>query len=102
MSKFIRTDAYMQKLFEQAMFDDKKVIQDAHIIIRYENGYKGKLKAYCEDTKTYLQFPTDLRGYNDQHYQADVIEVLNDSVATKYYRVMKGSIRLYGYDEVVA
>ena len=55
--KFVRTPEYEQKLFEQALFDDKKVIKDATIKIVCV----GKLKAYCVETDTYLQFPTDLR-----------------------------------------
>jgi hypothetical protein len=102
--QFERTAQYIQKLFEQAMFDDKKVIQDASVVIVYENGHSGKLKAYCEQTDTWLQFPTSLRRtYSDagKKYICDVIEVINPSVTQKYFRVMKGSIRLFGSDEVV-
>jgi hypothetical protein len=99
--KFIRSDDYEAKLFEIALCDEKRIIKDAQIVIVYENGHNGKLKAYCNETKTYLQFPRNLRGYDDQRYIGDVVEVVNNSVQQKYYRVMKGSIRLFGSDEVV-
>jgi hypothetical protein len=38
----------------------------------------------------------------DNRYIADVVEVKNKSVEQKYYRVMKGSIRKEGSNEVVA
>jgi len=101
MSKFVRSDTYEQKLFEQALMDEKRVIQDANIRIVYENGYRGKLKAFCEETETFLQFPTALREW-DRRFIADVVEVMNDSVSQKYYRVVKGSIRLHGDDEIIA
>jgi hypothetical protein len=96
--KFERTDTYMQKLFEQALFDEKKVIQDAEIEITMVG---GKLKAYCIDTDTFLQFPREMRCYGDE-YIADVVEVLRKDNVTKYYRTMKGSIREKGSDEVRA
>jgi len=96
--KFERTQEYENKLFEQAMFDEKRVIKDAKIHII---GVSGKLKAYCENTDTYLQFPRDIRQL-DNRYIADVVEVKNESVEQKYYRVMKGSIRKEGSNEVVA
>ena len=98
MSKFVRTDEYQQKLFEQAMFDDKNVRKDVEIVITKVG---GKLKAYCPETDTYLQFSRSLREYHGQRFLADVVEVINDSVSTKYYRAMKGSIREKNSDEVV-
>lgn len=100
--QFERTEEYQQKLFEQALFDEKKVIQDATIIITPENGYGGKLKAYCIESDTYLQFPRNLRKHNGQKYIADVIEVIRDDGVRKYYRTVKGSIRKNGSNEVIA
>jgi len=98
--KFVRTDKYEAKLFEQALFDDKNVIKDADIIITYgDTGYK--LKAYCDRTKTYLQFPRGLRDHYGQKFVADVVEVIRTDNVKKYYRVMKGSIRNINSDEVV-
>ena len=97
MSKFVRTDEIEKKLFEQALFDDKKVIKDANITIILR---AGKLKAYCGETDTYLQFPRDLRKL-DADFIADVIEVQNEHVTEKYYRVQKGTIRRRGSSEVV-
>lgn len=101
--KFERTDEYMQKLFEQAMFDEKHVIKDAHITIMTEKPYSnGKLKAWCENSHTFLQFPRNLRKYAGQEYIADVVEVIRDDGVRKYFRAMKGSIRNTNSDEVVA
>ena len=98
--KFERTDDYMQKLFEQALFDEKHVIKDADIIILRIG---GKYKAFCENSDTYLQFPRGLRSYEGQKFVADVVEVIRSDNVSKYYRVMKGSIREQesGKDEVV-
>ena len=100
--KFERTDEYMQKLFEQALFDEKNVHKDAKITIQYENGYSGKLKAYCHDSDTYLQFPRKLRQYDGQQYLADVVEVIREDGCQKYYRAMPKSIRNTNSDEVLA
>jgi len=91
--QFERTEAYTQKLFEQAFFDEKKVITNANIRI-----VRGK--AYCIDTDTYLQFPRSLREENTK-YVADVIEVIRKDNCTKYYRAMKGSIRKENSNEVI-
>lgn len=96
--KFERTQEYENKLFEQALFDEKRVIKDAKIHIIAVN---GKLKAYCEDSDTYLQFPRDMRQI-DNRYVADVVEVKNDKVSEKYYRVVKGSIRKQGSEDVIS
>jgi len=96
--RFERTDAYEQKLFEQALFDDKNVRKDAEIVITIIG---GKLKAYCPATDTFLQWPRSLREYIGQTFIADIVEVINDSVSTKYYRAIKGSIREKNSDEVV-
>ena len=100
--KFIRSPEYEQKLFECALFNEQNVHTDVEVIIQYEKGYGGKLKAYCPKSDTYLQFPRKLRQYDGQRYIADVVEVINDSVDTKYYRVMKNSVRNTNSDEVLA
>lgn len=97
--KFERTDEYTTKLFEQAMFDEKRVITDAHITIALEG--LSKLKAYCSESRTYLQFPRGLRKYSGQQFIADVVEVIREDGVRKYYRAMKGSIRVEGSKEVV-
>ena len=101
MAKFERTEEYQAKLFEQALFDEKQILTDARITIQPEHGWTGKLKAYCHDSDTFLQFPRALRE-EGKEYTADVIEVIRDDGVRKYYRAMKGSIRRSGSDEVVA
>ena len=100
--KFERTDEYQAKLFECAMFDEKNVHTDVEVIIQYENGYSGKLKAYCPTSDTYLQFPRKLRQYDMQKYICDVVEVIRSDNVTKYYRAMPKSIRNTNSDEVLA
>lgn len=100
MAKFERSEEYEAKLFEQALFDDKRVIKDADVVIEYGD-VGNKLKAYCTNSETYLQFPRHLRQYG-KRYVADVVEVIRDDGVRKYYRAMKGSIRNKGSNEVVA
>ena len=98
MAKFIRSQEYENKLFGQALFDEKRVIKNARVRI---NRVGGKLKAYCINTDTFLQFPRALRE-PEAEFIADVVEVKNESVDNKYYRVMKGSIRdINNVEEVV-
>lgn len=96
--KFERTDAYEQKLFEKALFDEKNVIRDATVYIEHDESNWNKLKAYCPDSKTYLQFPRALREYGAE-FVADVVEV--HSSGRQFYRAMNGSIRRKGSDEIV-
>ena len=96
--KFERTDEYETKLFEQALFDEKRVIKDANVRIVFKG---GKLKAFCLDTETFLQFPRALREPGAS-FVADVVEVMRESGIQKYYRTMKGSIRNTNSDEVLA
>jgi hypothetical protein len=98
--KFERTEEYMGKLFALAMFDEKRVVQDATVTIEYGSG--NKMKAYCEESKTYLQFPRALRTAYGREFTADVVEVIRDDGVAKYYRAMKGSIRDKGKSEVLA
>jgi hypothetical protein len=96
--KFKRTDEIEEKLFTEALINENTVIKDAiiHIVV----GKGSKLKAYCQNTDTFLQFPRDLREV-DAIFIADVIEVKNEHVDEKYYRVQKGTIRRKGSNEVV-
>jgi hypothetical protein len=98
MAKFERSDEYIQKLFEQSMFNDARVIKDALVSII---SVGVKYKAYCEDANAYLQFPRGLRDCG-LHYTCDVVEVIRTDNVKKYYRAVKGSIREHGSDEVLA
>ena len=98
--QFIRTSEYEAKLFELALFDEKHIIKDATIEIEHDPKNWNKLKAYCVESDTYLQFPRALREYGAE-FVADVVEVIRNDGVTKYYRAMKGSIREKGSDEVV-
>ena len=95
--KFIRTDEYEANLFMQAL-DEKHVVKDA--IITIKNAYTSHPKAWCDRVGSYLQFPRDLRSSNAV-YVADVIEVIPKD-RSKFYRAVKGSIRKYGSDQVIA
>ena len=56
--KFNRDAEYTTKLVEKGLY--KQVITDAKIeITSYQ--IKGKYKAYCKKTDTYIQFPRHLR-----------------------------------------
>lgn len=82
---FERTDEYIEKITLDAL--DREVILDAQIeIVRGT----GKLKAYCKDTKTYVQFPTGLRRIG-RRFVADVVKSSNGG--SIFYRAYKGSIR---------
>lgn len=83
---FMRSEEYMGKLVMEAL--DKDVRLDAQIDIQYLG---SKLKAYCRDTNTYLQFPRDLRRAG-KRFVADVIKV-GDGSRTVFFRAVKGSIR---------
>jgi len=86
MKEFIRSDEYMGKIFIDALDNDAKLDVD----VRFERA-NGKIKAYCPQTRTYLQFPTALRRLYIS-YKADVIKATNKNCRT-FYRVYKGSIR---------
>lgn len=91
MTTFVRTQKQKAQLMSEAL-GGKNVIKDALIEITYSYEH-SKLKAFCNATKSYLQFPTALRRYDGLKYTADVIEVKNDAVREKYYRVLKNTIR---------
>lgn len=96
--KFERTDEYQRKLSEQALFDDKHIILNATVSII---SVHGKLKAYCKESQTYLQFPSNLRSIGKE-YIADVVEVIREDNVSKYYRAQKNSIRDPNTNEVLA
>ena len=83
---FVRSDEYISKIFLDAL--QKQVHQDATIKIV---SMGKKLKAYCEDTKTYVQFPRDIREQYVE-FKPDVILASNKS-GTEFYRAYKNSIR---------
>jgi phage terminase small subunit len=83
---FTRSDDYMFKITMEAL--DKEVILDAIIEIRHG---MGKLKAYCTNTKTYVQFPTALRK-EGKRFCSDVIKSGGGGRAI-FYRAFKTSIR---------
>ena len=83
---FVRSDEYISKIFMDAL--QRQVHQDATIRIQ---PLGKKLKAYCVDTDTYVQFPRDIREQYVE-FKADVILASNKS-GTEFYRAYKGSIR---------
>lgn len=86
MKEFVRSDDYMAKIFMDAL--DSHVIMDAKItFVRVSS----KIKAYCEKTGTYLQFPRHLRNTRT-HCIADIIKA-KDNGGTVFYRAYAGSIR---------
>ena len=94
--KFERTDDYNMKLFDLAL-DQRNITLDSPIQITYDSG-KRKNRAWAVDKKCWVQFPNSLRTKTIK-YQADLVAVESESRDT-FYRVMKGSIRLFGSDEV--
>lgn len=96
--KFIRTPEYQEKLFLCAFDEERKVYQDTKIRIMHDYT-KRKLRAFCPETDTWLQFPNDLRRTGSE-YIADVVEMTQKGKST-FYRVFKGSIRKPGSDVVV-
>lgn len=90
----IRSDEYMGKMVLDSL--DRQVLLDAKIQIRRVG---PKLKAYCGDTNTYVQFPKDIRkeGYT---FVADVIKMSNGGKV--FFRAYKNSIRHSKDGEVIA
>jgi len=90
-----RTKEYMAKIVADAL--DREVILDANIRITRQG---KKLKAYCEQTGTYLQFPRALREAH-MTFVADIVKSpRKDSVP--YYRAYPNSIRYKKDGEVIA
>lgn len=83
---FERTEEYMGRICMDAL--DRDVKTDATIRILH-NGVK--LKAFCVETGTNVQFPTKIRQ-RGKVFIADVIKAKKDS-GTVFYRAYRGSIR---------
>ncbi|MDD4389731.1 MAG: hypothetical protein PHW03_02890 [Eubacteriales bacterium] len=81
---FERSEEYMANITMDAL--DRDVIISAKVVIKEVN---GKLKAYCEDTKTYLQFPRAIRRAG-KRFEADVIKA--STPGKIFYRAYRGSI----------
>lgn len=89
-----RSEDYMTKIVCDAL--DRQVLLDARIDITYLG---SKLKAYCRDTSTYVQFPRDLRKPG-QSFVADVVKMSNGGQI--FFRAYKGSIRRSKDGQVIA
>lgn len=89
-----RSDEYMGKIMMDAL--DRSVLLDAKIDITYLG---SKLKAYCRDTSTYVQFPRDLRKPG-QSFVADVVKMSNGGQI--FYRAYRNSIRRSKDGQVIA
>ena len=83
---FERTEEYMTRITMDAL--DRSVFIDAEVQFMRVG---PKIKAYCPETKTYLQFPRDLRREGTKLY-ADVVKAKQSS-GTIFYRAYPGSIR---------
>ena len=81
-----RSESYMARIVAEAL--DKEVYLDADVIMQKQG---KKIKAYCPQTKTYLQFP---RAIREKHKKlvADIVKSSNAS-GTPFFRAFKGSIR---------
>jgi hypothetical protein len=75
---------------------DRSVLLDAQIAIQRVG---PKLKAYCIETHTYVQFPRDLRKIGATFW-ADVIKMSNGGQI--FYRAYRNSIRRSKDGEVIA
>lgn len=83
---FTRDDDYMAKICLEAL--DKQVLLDASVQITYDG---GRYRAWCKETKTWLQFPNALRFPNTT-YVADVVKAARGS-GKVFFRAFPGSIR---------
>lgn len=83
---FERTDKYMADITMAAL--DQEVLLDAEIKIIWA---KGKLKAYCSNTDTFVQFPKAIRT-EGRGFIADVVKA-EVKGSTVFYRAFKNSIR---------
>ena len=97
MKEFVRSENYMTKIFLESF--DRDVRMDKSIDIIWSSQH-NKLKAYCPDTGTYLQFPTRLR-FRGAKYIADIIKATKEG-GTPFFRAFRGSIRNAETGEVVA
>ena len=97
--KFERSEEYMGKISLDAL--DREVYIDSKITCQYQNGYSGKIKAYCHDTNTYLQFPSKIRTPG-RKFVADVVKMQKKNGGTVFFRAYKGSIRETVNGDVIA
>jgi len=84
-----RSDKITGDLFIDAL--SKRVIMDAKIKIIYDHN-KNKLRAYCEQVDSFLNFPNDLRK-EGKEYITDIVEVPATATKSTYYRAKHGTIR---------
>ena len=81
-----RSETYMARIVLEAL--DKEVYLDADVIMERKG---PKIKAYCPQTQTYLQFPREIRK-KYKRLVADIVKSANAS-GTPFFRAFKGSIR---------
>ena len=81
-----RSETYMARIVLEAL--DKEVYLDADVVMHKEG---KKIKAYCPQTQTYLQFPREIRK-KYKRLVADIVKSANAS-GTPFFRAFKGSIR---------
>lgn len=81
-----RSETYMARVVADAL--ENTVFFDADVIMQKHG---KKIKAYCPQTGTYLQFPRSIR----QNYKKLVADVVKSSCkrGKTFYRAYPGSIR---------
>ena len=99
MEKFERDDAYWAEVFDKAF--DRKIIQDATVTIVRVRGKGSKLRAFCSESCTYMQFPRALRTLNAK-FIADVYQIQPKNGRQEFYRYVKGSVRVPGSEFPIA
>ena len=88
---FVRSAEYEGRLVLEAL-EDKDIIKDAQIDIMWD---AGRLRAWCNEANSYIQFPKALRKEYVQ-YISDIVQVKAGEKHSSFYRAMKGTIRLRG------
>ena len=83
---FKRSEEYMTKITLEAL--DRETHLDA--VVKFIR-LGSKIKAYCEDTKTFLQFPRELRKEGRSMF-ADVVKA-KQNTGKVFFRAYPGSIR---------
>ncbi len=92
---FERSEEYMTKITLDAL--DREVYINAKV--RFER-QGPKIKAYCPETKTFLQFPRDLRVIGTTLF-ADIVKA-KQSTGKIFFRAYPGSIRRTENGEPIA
>ena len=95
MKLFERSDEYQTKVFVDALDNDVRF--DAQLVCV---AHGRKLKVYCEDTGTYVQFPTSIRRIG-RRFIADVVKSRRTN-GNIFYRAYRSSIRDAETGEVVS